>query len=292
MCSYADTYGDIFAKRLLRCESVNEIGKERIHSPTDETAFQPNLAMSQANFSFSLKFCNNSFPQSSKSIESSELNAVLTFFFAAFELANNSSGSGRSLATFLFFEHGTDISHYSCHNSVYWLSLTKLRCSREHISLTKNTMRNACSQIGQHMAYVPALFDRHPCGRQKKMSESRNDLPLTSASPDPHNGASYNGEDTQQRNGVDDRNGHVEESSSLESYYTAVSSSPEYSPPLTSPEEHEQLKEEVKNLREEVKNLKKTVESDAYRIRKFERHSQYPRKVWLPFTWCDSYTAR
>ena len=152
MCSYADTYGDIFAKRLLPCESVNEIGKERIHSPTDETAFQPNLAMSQANFSFSLKFCNNSFPQSSKSIESSELNAVLTFFFVAFELANNSSGSGRSLATFLFFEYGTDISHYSCHNSVYWLSLTKLRCSREHISLTKNAMRNACSQIGQHNA--------------------------------------------------------------------------------------------------------------------------------------------
>ena len=168
MCSYADTYGDIFAKRLLRCESVNEIGKERIHSPTDETAFQPNLAMSQANFSFSLKFCNNSFPQSSKSIESSELNAVLTFFFAAFELANNSSGSGRSLATFLFFEHGTDISHYSCHNSVYWLSLTKLRCSREHISLTKNTMRNACSQIGQHM----------PCATKKTPRMSPDPLPF------------------------------------------------------------------------------------------------------------------
>ena len=121
------------------------------------------------------------------------------------------------------------------------------------------------------------------------MSESRNDLPLTSASPDPHNRAveataSYNGERTQQRNGVDDRNGYVEESSSLESYYTAVSSSPEYNPPLASPEEHEQLKEEVKNL-------KKTVESNVYRIRNFERHSQY-RKVWLPFTWCDSYTAR
>ena len=79
----SNNFPDKTAKRPLHCDSVNEVGIERMHSPTDETAFQANLAMSHANLSFSLNFSNNSFMHWSRSRDSSTLNAVLTLLLAA-----------------------------------------------------------------------------------------------------------------------------------------------------------------------------------------------------------------
>ena len=95
-------------KKFPCCDSVSELGNELRHKRTDETLFQPYLAMSHASFWSLVHFSNLFIPTKSNDWRAS--NAAFAFFLAALDSASMSSGSGRSLATFRFLEHDTDIA--------------------------------------------------------------------------------------------------------------------------------------------------------------------------------------